>query len=166
MDTQQWIATGGIAVTLLIAAASWITALRRTPREALIQDLDIRDRLGPGVARDRREDSIDERVARMARRAERRRDDDLLVLAWALAIVGVCSLFVGALAGGVWVTSAGAVIMGTAAVAFGIGFPKLVPEGTKRLTPRRQPAPADAAEPPQTPEPAAQPSDPDQPESP
>jgi hypothetical protein len=159
MNSEQWLAAAGIAATLLIAAASWHASRRRTKRDLLLQDLHIRDRLDAGTARDRLEDSIDERVARMAYRSERATNDDLIDIGRPLTFVGILALLSTPFTAS-WVMWSGAVILAVGASAWIGGLSKDVPEGKRRVTPRRPPRPAGAAAPPPIPEPAAPASDP------
>ena len=161
VNPGQWLAAAGIIVTLLIAAATWYGSVRRTQRDDLLQDLDIRDRLEPGVARQHLENSIDERVARMAVRAERARNDDLLDIGKPLTLAGFLGFFGGAFSQVTWVSTSGGVILVLGGVAWSLGMWKDTPTERRRLTPLRPPRAADAAAAPQTPGPA-QPSTPGQ----
>jgi hypothetical protein len=136
-------------LSTLLAAASWFVSRRRSERDDLIQDLQIRDALEIGSVRDRLEDSIDERAARLSRRAERRRNDTLLDIARPLAWMGVLSFLAGATGHASWAATAGLVLVGLSGVLFGIGFPKDGPTDRSRLTKRRPPraAPATASTP-------------------
>jgi hypothetical protein len=146
MTADEWFAVGAIVVTLLVAAGAWASQHRHTERDAVLQDLQIRDLLAPGKARRLLEDSIDERVARLAQRAERQRNDDLLEVAGPLFFGGLLMTTLGGIGTTAWMIQAGIVVAAAGVLSAFLGWPKAKPYERKRLT-RRRPVTRDAAEP-------------------
>lgn len=165
MTLDRWLALAAIVAGVVVTAASWVIARRRSVRDDLLQDIQIRDALEDGPIRMRLEDSIDERVFVMAFLAERRRNPLWiqvgLLLLW-LAFAAAYMYAANDQSWAIWVAGALS-LAGTVAFVHGTTL-----SHGKRLTPARIASSGVAARPgpPAPPAAASAPGQPGSPESP